>query len=188
MPPKSKYSKEQIILAAAGIVGKSGMEALSARSLAASLGCSPQPIFSCFANMEQVQEAVMDYAKGLYADYIAKGLEEPLPFKGVGMQYIRFAMEEPIFFQLLFMQDKAVEQSSFFPAEDENAPKILAALQKAYDLPLERAKALYNHISIYTHGLAISFLGKGRIFTIEDADRLISEIFQALLKEAQRND
>ena len=186
MPPKSKYTKEQIILSAAGIVGKSGMEALSARSLAASLGCSPQPIFSCFANMEQVQEAVVTHAKELYAAYIERGLLEPLPFKGVGMQYVRFAMEQPIFFKLLFMQDKAVEQSHYFPKGDENEPLILQALQRAHHLPIEKARTLYNHISIYTHGLAVSFLGKGRIFTIEDADRLLSEMFHVLLKEAHK--
>ncbi len=188
MPPKSKYTKDRILEAAIKLVRLEGIGALSARALASALGCTTQPIFSCFESMEQLQAEVIGYAKALYADYIQKGLAFSLPFKGAGMQYIRYALEEPRFFQLLFMQDNAIEQSCYFPAGDENEPMVLAALQKTHHLSKERAKALYNHISIYTHGLAITFLGEKRIFGLEDAERMLSEVFMALLKEAQKND
>lgn len=188
MPPKSKYTKEQIVEAAVKLVRLEGIGGLSARALASALGCTTQPIFSCFENMEQLQAEVIGYAKALYADYIQKGLAFSIPFKGAGLQYIRFAMEEPRFFQLLFMQDNAIEQSRYFPAGDENEPMVLAALQKAHHLSKEQARALYNHISIYTYGLAISFLGERRIFSLEDAERMLSEVFAALLKGVQKND
>ncbi len=46
---ENKVKKEEIIAAALDIVKEEGYDALGARTLAAKLNCSPQPIFSCFA-------------------------------------------------------------------------------------------------------------------------------------------
>ena len=55
MPPKVKVQKEEIVRAAVEIVRKQGMAALNARTVAAALGCSTQPVFSNFAAMEDLQ-------------------------------------------------------------------------------------------------------------------------------------
>ena len=53
MPPKVKITKEDIINAAIEIVKANGEEAINARNIAATLGCSTQPVFSNFASMEE---------------------------------------------------------------------------------------------------------------------------------------
>ena len=95
MPPKAKFTKEQILKSALEIVRESGIDALSARSLGTALGCSPQPIFSYFENMEDVKNEVISAAKSIYAKYINEGLKKSPTFKGVGMKYIEFAKDEP---------------------------------------------------------------------------------------------
>ena len=45
MPPKVRFTREEIIRAALDITRESGPEALTARSLAARLDCSAKPIF-----------------------------------------------------------------------------------------------------------------------------------------------
>ena len=62
MPPKIKYSKEQIIESAIEIVRKNGIENLSARNIANNLNSSPQPIFSYFKNMDELKNSVFEYA------------------------------------------------------------------------------------------------------------------------------
>lgn len=183
MPPKIKYSKDRIIEAGVDLIRKAGFSSFSARNLAAALGCTTQPIFSAFENMDQVNEAVERAVKDLYGEYIQRGLGDSLPFKGAGMQFIRFALEEPRLFEFLFMQDREEVGEHFMPASDENAPDILRILQKNYGFSLERAERIYNHLSIYTYGLAITFLGKKHIFSVEDADRMLSEVYQSLIKE-----
>ena len=69
MPPKIKYSKEQIIESAIEIVRKNGIENLSARNIANNLNSSPQPIFSYFKNMEELKNSVFEYAYNLYLRY-----------------------------------------------------------------------------------------------------------------------
>lgn len=117
MPPKAKFTRDQIIQAGLDIVRKNGMEALSARALGTELGSSARPIFTVFQNMEEVQDEVVKSAKLLYAGYVRKGLEQDLAFKGVGTQYILFAMQEPKLFQLLFMseQEQAPRSSMYCP-------------------------------------------------------------------------
>ena len=57
MPPKFLFTRDQIIEAALRITRRGGLSALTARSLAAELGCSVKPIFGLFRNMEEVQQA-----------------------------------------------------------------------------------------------------------------------------------
>ena len=58
MPPKVKVTKEDIINAAVDIVRSSGAQSINARTVAATLNCSTQPIFSNFATMDQLRFAV----------------------------------------------------------------------------------------------------------------------------------
>ena len=52
MPPKCRFTREQIIQAALELTAEKGIGALTARSLAQRLGSSAKPIFGLFTNME----------------------------------------------------------------------------------------------------------------------------------------
>ena len=52
MPPKIKITKEEIVDTALNLVREAGEQALNARSIAAKLKCSTQPVFSNFETME----------------------------------------------------------------------------------------------------------------------------------------
>ena len=58
MPPKSKFTREEVIAAALELVSEKGMSALTSRDLGARLGSSARPIFTLFSSMEEVQEEV----------------------------------------------------------------------------------------------------------------------------------
>ena len=52
MPPKVKFTKEEIVKASLLLVRERGADALNARELAGRLQCSTQPFFSNFETME----------------------------------------------------------------------------------------------------------------------------------------
>ena len=54
MPPKNKFTRDEIIQAALGIVREAGLAGLTARSLAERLQSSPKVIFGQFENMEDI--------------------------------------------------------------------------------------------------------------------------------------
>lgn len=112
MPPKFKFTKEQIITAALNVTRKNGITGLTARELAAELGSSAKPIFGLFQNMEEVQNEVIAAANTLYQSYIQKGMADSKysPYKSSGIAYIQFAKEEKELFKLLFMRDRTGER------------------------------------------------------------------------------
>lgn len=193
MPPKAKFTKEQITEAALGIIREKGKDSLTARALGNKLGSSSCPIFTAFKNMEEVQQSVIETAKAVYKEYVDKGLTEVPAFRGVGTQYILFAMNEPNLFQLLFM----TEQTSVSNLEgvllmiDENYDKILASIVNGYGIESNVAERLYRHLWIYTHGIATLCVTKMCRFTSEEINDLMTEVFVSLLKSVkgeQRND
>ena len=55
MPPKAKFTREEVISAALEIVRANGEEALTARSLGEKLGSSARPVFTLFDSMEEIK-------------------------------------------------------------------------------------------------------------------------------------
>lgn len=190
MPPKAKFTKEQIMEAALQLVRQNGGDALTARALGDKLGSSARPIFTVFQSMEEVRQAVETAARRLYDGYVAAGLEQTgMPaFKGVGMQYIRFARSEPKLFQLLFMteQVRKPDVTEVLPVIDENYLQILASIRNCYPLNQEDSEWLYRHLWIYTHGIAVLCATRLCAFTEEEIGRMLTEVFTALLKEGRK--
>ena len=190
MPPKAKFTKAEIIGAALNIVRTEGYEALTSRALGTHLGSSARPIFTVFKNMEEVQQAMIEAAKKLYKEYVNKGLTAEHPFKGVGTQYILFSVNEPKLFQLLFMaeQKQIPDLSVVLPLIDESYGDILLSIQKDYEISELSAKKLYQHLWIYTHGIASLCATKMCRFTGEEISTMITEVCTSVLKKIQEEE
>ncbi len=153
MPPKFKFTKEEIIASALEITRDAGIEALTARSLAAKLGASSKPIFGLFKNMDEVQSAVITAADTVYQSYITKETEraEYPPYKASGMAYIRFAGEEKELFKLLFMRDRSRESIK------ENREVIrpqLEIIMKTLNMTEDEAFKFHLEMWCFVHGIA----------------------------------
>ena len=59
MPAVRKVSKEQIIDAVVEVLRDDGFSAINARSVAKKLGCSTQPIYFSFKNMDELKAALI---------------------------------------------------------------------------------------------------------------------------------
>ncbi len=190
MPPKAKFTKEEITEAALNIVQTNGFEALTSRELGTRLGSSARPIFTVFKNMEEVQQAVVESARMLYKEYVNKGLKEEHPFKGVGTQYILFSVNEPKLFQLLFMteQPQKSDLSGVLPLIEESYEEILLAIQDEYGINELMAEKLYHHLWIYTHGIATLCATKMCCFTGVEISSMMTEVFMSLLKNIKERE
>lgn len=58
MPPKPKFTKEEVVEAALRLISEKGTDALTARELGERLGSSARPIFTTFRNMEELMGEV----------------------------------------------------------------------------------------------------------------------------------
>ncbi len=183
MPPKAKFTKEQITDAALKIVRESGFESLTARALARQLGSSVCPIFTVFESMEEVQQAALDAARAVYREYIGRGLTENPAFKGVGTQYILFAVREPKLFQILFMSEQSdTGLDNVLPVIEESYDSILASITDGYGLGEKDAEWLYRHLWIYTHGIAALCATRTCRFTDSEISAMMTEVFVSLMR------
>ena len=186
MPPKAKYTKEQIADVAFELVRTEGEDVLTARNLAARLGTSTAPIFTAFEKIEDIQREVSVRAWALYSEYIKAGLKQSIPFKGTGLMYIKFAREETNLFKLLFMKGNSDESlSHYFPSGDTNEPLVRGTVENTYGLDEKKARKLYNHLSVYVHGIAVMFAQGINVFSDEDVSLMLTEMFQSLIKGGQ---
>lgn len=185
MPPKSKFTRDEIVKVALDIVRENGIKALTARALGARLGSSACPIFTVFENMEDVQSTVKVAAKVIYGDYIKEGLLSKPAFRGVGMQYIRFAMEEPRLFELLFMSmlNESPNIDNVLPIIDEYYSDILLSAQTSYNLNESDSKRLYHHLWIYSHGIAVLSATKTCNFSIDEVEGMLTDVSRSIIKE-----
>lgn len=187
MPPKAKFTREEIIEAAFQMARAKGIDRITARELGKKLQSSARPIFTVFENMEEVRSEVIVRAKEVYGSYVAEGLRQDLAFKGVGMAYIRFSMEEPMLFRLLFMS--AVPGKSgvetILPQIDASYEDILQSVQKYVD-SREAADMIYQHLWTYTHGIATMCATGLCSYTTEQIGERLTQIFVALMMMEKR--
>lgn len=190
MPPKAKFTQEQIVDVALSIIENDGLENLTARNLGDKLGSSARPIFTAFSSMDDVINMVIRKADEIYTDYVNAGLRKPLPFKGVGMSYIRFATERPKLFQLLFMKEHAdiPDMKSVLRGIETSYDKILASICDNYAVDIETAKKLYIHNWIYSHGIAVLIATKVCAFTSEQVSQMLTDVFVSLLIRAKKGE
>ena len=90
MPPRTRYTRDDLLSAALALVRRDGMDALNARSLAHELGCSTQPLFREFDSMAEIKQEVYKRAFDVYSGYINESMSWDMPkYKSTGMAYIR---------------------------------------------------------------------------------------------------
>ena len=152
MPPKCKFTREEIVRAALDLTRKAGPDGLAARALGSALGSSVKPIFGLFKNMEEVQGAVRVAAQDLYQRYLAEDMAAGKypPYKASGMGYIRFAREERELFKLLFMCDRQGRS----PEPGREMDVIIPLIMQNTGLSRERAERFHLELWIFVHGIA----------------------------------
>lgn len=186
MPPKIRYEREKIIEAGFAQLREGGAESVTARSVAARLGCSVAPVFSAFANMEELWRSITDRAYRVYTDYIEEGLKAEIPFKGVGVAYIEFAIREPNLFKKIFMSDGgAYGLDDVLKGIDPNFKPILQSISDCYGLGEEAALNIYKHMWIYTHGIAVLCVTGTCAFKPEEISAMLTDVCIGLIKNVK---
>ncbi len=190
MPPKAKFTREEIISAALELTREQGIGAVTARELGSRLNSSARPIFTVFKNMDEVNAEIISTAKALYKQYVKKGLEQELAFRGVGTAYIEFAVKEPELFRLLFMDQRqgGSDMAHILNLIDESYEDILKSVREPYRLQEEEAEKLYRHLWVYTHGIATLCATRVCMFTGKEIETMLTQVFISLLEKIKRGE
>lgn len=183
MPPKPKFTREEITAAALRVISRNGITALTAQALGQELGSSSRPVFTVFKTMEEVRQEAKTAAMRQFESFAEKAVHYTPAFKQFGMQAILFALEEPHLYQLLFMQGDGRPHNfeEMFAGLGESAGVCMDILQKEYGLSEAEAMGLFRHVWIYTYGIA-SLCANGMCrFSEEEIIDLLGQDFMAML-------
>lgn len=181
MPPKIKITRAEILRAALDIVRQGGVQALNARTVAAALHCSTQPVFSNFATMEELHRAVAEQADLLLREYLKQETESNAypPYKAAGMAYIRFAKEEKELFKLLYMCDR---QGAPVPNSEDLLNQMESMVHQNTGLHSTDARLFHLEMWVYVHGIAVMFATGYLDLDWELISRMITDVYQGLRK------
>lgn len=183
MPPKAKFTKEEIVATALAIVKEQGIEALTARSLAKELDSSARPIFTVFASMDEVQAEVRNAAMKVFESYAETAAEYTPVFKQIGIQMIQFANREPKLFQLLYMQEhndsKCFEEHLKYLGD--TGELCLTVLEQEYALTRKEALALFKQVWIFTYGICVLCATGACRFGEAEIQEMLSREFVSML-------
>lgn len=184
MPPKPKFTREEIVATALNLVSKKGVDALTAKELGIALGSSARPIFTVFKNMKEVQDAVRVAAMQRFESYSEKIFPGMPLFKQVGMRMVLFSIQEPKLYQLLFMQESSHTTTTFddmFGELGATANICIEMIQKEYDLDIEDAKTLFQNVWIYTFGVGVLCATGVCHFSEKELGYMLTTEFQAMI-------
>lgn len=183
MPPKAKYTREEIIKKAFEMARRNGIDSVVAREVGKELGTSSSPIFTAFKNMEELHMEVRKTALHEFEKYVSDALNYTPAFKYVGMKMVEFAMREPKLFQLVYMQEHAGSQTFDMLVEElgDTVNVCVETVQRDYKLSKKEAQLLFRQTWIHTFGICVLLAGKVCQFSQEEISEMLSVEVQGTL-------
>ena len=155
MARKEQISKQMILDGAFALVREQGVDMLTARKLAAYIGCSTQPIFRAYTNMEELEQEVFVKAKAFYESYCVNFVKSnETPFVDLGLCYITFAKEELNLFKLLFLTAHDEENTMYDLVNGMENGFVIKEFRRIKNLDMNKAGDIFMKIFIFMHGMA----------------------------------
>ena len=153
MARKETINKQMILEAAFTMARQEGIEQITARKLAEKAGCSTQPIFRTYENMDELLNDVYEKAAEYFQDYYSLYPKlNKTPFLDLGMAYISLARDEKQLFRMLFVpQEKKKGLYELLNGKSEN---VKAQIQAAAMSGCHDPGALFMKMWIFIHGAA----------------------------------
>ena len=153
MPPKIKFSSDDIIGAAFTVVRKQGFQTLSTRSIAKELSASTMPIYTYLKSKQNLEQAIIKKAFELLFSYQITPRTGDL-FLDMGIGYVLFAKEEKHLFRCLNDERHQALNKKF---HEQNVDSLTCKLS---DHPLvkgasqDEIRQFFLQGWTYSHGLA----------------------------------
>lgn len=182
MARKESITVEQILDTAFAMTREEGFTNVTARKVAAKAGCSTQPIFRVYKNMEELWNAVYEKAADFFIDfYEAYPRNGKTPFSNLGMAYITFAGEEKYLFELLFLSEtkSGMNKKTMYELLNGRRGNVV------YEINLARAQGcqdpgdLFMKMWIFIHGAACMTLTGDYDLSRQETLELLERTYQS---------
>ena len=169
MPAKKQVTKEMILGAALRVLMEGGTEAVNVKSLAAELGCSTQPIYLSFDNMDALRKELIPTAVNKFVELMQKECGSTRVHL-YGIEYICLARQQPAFAEM---------KQVLLPIID----RTIDELMEQYHLDRAAADELHDQLWMHTHGIAAMIATDYCDWDMSKAQRMLNRCQKALVRE-----
>jgi AcrR family transcriptional regulator len=151
MPPKVKFTRDDVIRAAFEVVEQSGMRNLTARSIAGKLVSSTAPVYRHFEAMDQLAFEVVKRIQRLLLEYTTRPYTDRV-FLNMGTGVAMFACEHGRLYRVLLLEGSNYRDvvNEFL----EILERELAKDERFTCLSKDERHTLLQKMWTFTHGLA----------------------------------
>lgn len=173
MPPREKVSKVTVTDKAFAMTREYGFKEVTARKLAQELGCSTQPIFRAYDNMDELRSELFYMSTEFFNEKILakKSRTKPL-YLTVALTYIELAKSERNLFELIASIDDFGSQTIEEFLEKDEWQEIVMNLPDTDGMSSGDKKELFMMLWMFVHGLA-SLIVSGRVVL---SDKKVKEL------------
>ena len=179
MARKESITKNDIINAAFAILQEEGIEQVTARKLAAKAGCSTQPIFRVYKNMEELAEDLFAKACDFFQDYYSGFQKQTVtPFVHLGNIYIKFAAEHKKLFAFIFLSENRFGRSMYDLINGSNG-NVSREIQSATAQGCANAGNLFMKMWIFIHGAACMSLTGDYDLSEAETVQMLKDAYQS---------
>lgn len=180
MPAIKKINKEDIVKACVEIIRAEGIQSINARRVAKELGCSTQPIYYIYTNINEMKEDALRKVSNIFDEAMLKCNYDKPAYKDIGRNYIQFAKDEPVFFKILFSSEMHEKAYSFMDITGPSK-EIYETIRNQTGLSEEDAKDFHLKMWLYVNGIANLVANDTCSFSNEEIDRLLGEQYISML-------
>lgn len=168
---QKKITEDKILSAAMQMLEEKGYDSINVKTLAVRLGCSTQPIYLSFRNMDDLRQAIANAAVREFVSFMHEDNEHAAHLYGMG--YIRFAQEHANLFRFLFMRENAYTEM-----KNALSPIIETAVQNLmseYGCSHEKAEWIHDQLWMHSHGIASMIAAGFCDWDMEKVSRMVKE-------------
>lgn len=146
MPRTKQIEKQDILRASAEVIRQKGESALTVRSIAGVLGCSTQPLYYEFANIEQLRAELLPYVRQQYLQFRCSN------YKEFGRHFLNFARQEKELFRFVYLRRRAPGETLL---DDINYDETIRLLSQNLEMEPETARRMHHQMQLRCYGLGV---------------------------------
>ena len=173
MPRTKQIEKQDILGAAAEVVRQKGEQALTVRNIAAQLGCSTQPLYYEFANIDQLRAELLPYVREHYLQFRCSN------YKAFGRHFLNFARQEKELFRFVYLRRRNPGETLL---DDVNCEETVRLLAKNLEMPAQTARAMHRQMQFRCYGLGVMLATCYCEMTQEEIERELTEFYFMILR------
>lgn len=181
MARKETITKDYLFDTAFQMLREEGIGNITARKLAARAGCSTQPIFRLYENMEELWQELFERAVDYFEDYYNSAkLYDFTPFVNLGITYIEFAVNEKHLFQMLFLAENRYGKS-LYEILNGKMGSVGKEFAKAKNEGCKNPGDLFMKMWIFIHGSACMSITGDYDLDMEETKQLLRTVYKGFL-------